>query len=53
MKFIVDAQLPRLLAVRLRELGQEATHTLELDAGNRTQDETPSPVSQRASMRSW
>jgi hypothetical protein len=40
MKFIVDAQLPRLLAIRLRELGQEATHTLDLDAGNRTQDNT-------------
>jgi hypothetical protein len=40
MKFIVDAQLPRLLAIRLRELGHEATHTLDLDAGNRTQDNT-------------
>ena len=40
MKFIVDAQLPRLLAIRLRELGQEATHTLDLDAGNRTKDDT-------------
>ncbi len=40
MKFIVDAQLPRLLAIRLRELGHEATHTLDLDAGNRTQDDT-------------
>ena len=38
MNFLVDAQLPRLLAVRLKELGQSARHTLDLDAGNRTPD---------------
>ena len=38
MNFLVDAQLPRLLAVRLNELGQNARHTLDLDAGNRTHD---------------
>jgi predicted nuclease of predicted toxin-antitoxin system len=38
MKFLVDAQLPRLLAVRLNELGQNARHTLDLPAGNRTTD---------------
>lgn len=38
MRFIVDAQLPRRLAIRLRELGHEAWHTLELPAGNRTTD---------------
>ena len=32
MNFPVDAQLPRLLAVRLRELGQRARHTLDLPA---------------------
>ncbi len=38
MNFLVDAQLPRLLAIRLRELGQTARHTLDLSAGNRTSD---------------
>lgn len=38
MKFLVDAQLPRLLAVRLNELGQQATHTLDLPDGNSTKD---------------
>ncbi|MCX6875706.1 MAG: DUF5615 family PIN-like protein [Verrucomicrobia bacterium] len=38
MNFMVDAQLPRLLAVRLNELGQAARHTLDLSAGNRTSD---------------
>ena len=40
MNFLVDAQLPRLLAVRLNELGQSAQHTLDLSAGNRTSDRT-------------
>ena len=39
MNFLVDAQLPRLLAIRLRELGQSARHTLDLSAGNRTSDQ--------------
>jgi predicted nuclease of predicted toxin-antitoxin system len=39
MNFLVDAQLPRLLAIRLRELGQTARHTLDLSAGNRTSDQ--------------
>lgn len=39
MKFLVDAQLPRRLASRLREAGHEATHTLDLPRGNRTTDE--------------
>jgi predicted nuclease of predicted toxin-antitoxin system len=38
VKFIIDAQLPRRLAVRLRELGYEAVHTLDLPRGNRTKD---------------
>ena len=38
MKFLVDAQLPRLLAFRLREAGNDAVHTLDLSAGNRTTD---------------
>lgn len=36
MKFLVDAQLPRLLAIRLNELGHSSLHTLELPTGNRT-----------------
>lgn len=38
MKFLVDAQLPRLLAIRLNELGHDARHTLDLADGNRTPD---------------
>jgi len=38
MKFLVDAQLPRRLVARLRELGFEAIHTLDLPSGNRTPD---------------
>ncbi len=38
MKFLIDAQLPRRLADWLRGAGYEAVHTLELPAGNRTQD---------------
>ena len=40
MNFLIDAQLPRLLAVRLRELGHDASHTLDLEEGNRTSDQT-------------
>lgn len=38
MKFLVDAQLPRILAVRLSERGHAAQHTLDLADGNRTPD---------------
>ena len=38
MKFIVDAQLPRRLARELAVFGHDAVHTLDLPAGNRTQD---------------
>ena len=38
MKFLVDAQLPRLLVSRLRDLGFEAIHTLDLPMGNGTPD---------------
>jgi predicted nuclease of predicted toxin-antitoxin system len=40
MNFIVDAQLPRSLAIRLAEYGHTARHTLDLTDGNRTQDDT-------------
>ena len=39
MRFLVDALLPRLLAIRLNELGHSAQHTLDLADGNRTPDE--------------
>jgi predicted nuclease of predicted toxin-antitoxin system len=39
MKFIVDAQLPRLLARELAASGHDAVHTLDFPAANRTQDQ--------------
>ena len=44
MNFLVDAQLPRLLAIRLCELGHNSCHTLDLDSGNRTPDSTISAM---------
>lgn len=38
MKFVVDAHLPRRLAYRLREMGYDTLHTLDLPNGNRTTD---------------
>lgn len=38
MNFLIDAQLPRRLAWRLREAGHNALHTLDLPGGNRTPD---------------
>ncbi|MEI7927757.1 MAG: DUF5615 family PIN-like protein [Verrucomicrobiales bacterium] len=38
MKFLVDAQLPRLLSIRPNELGQQAGHTFDLPEGNATTD---------------
>ncbi len=38
MKFLVDAQLPRRLAIRLSEAGHDALHTLDLPNANRTTD---------------
>jgi len=39
MRFLVDAQLPRVLAVEVRLLGHEALHTSELPEANATPDE--------------
>ncbi len=47
MKFLIDAQLPRRLASRLREAGHEATHTLDLPLGNRTPDTVINELSTR------
>jgi predicted nuclease of predicted toxin-antitoxin system len=38
MKFLVDAQLPRRLAIWLRATGFDAVHTLDLPLGNKTPD---------------
>jgi predicted nuclease of predicted toxin-antitoxin system len=38
MKFVVDAQLPRRMALWLREHGHDALHTLDLPDENRTSD---------------
>jgi predicted nuclease of predicted toxin-antitoxin system len=38
VKFIVDAQLPRALAVRLVHLGHEAIHVKDLPRGGDTSD---------------
>ena len=47
MKFLVDAQLPRRLATRLREEGHEVVHTLDLPLGNRTPDSVINELSVR------
>ena len=39
MKFLVDAQLPRLLADWLAGAGHDAVHTLDLPRANRTPDD--------------
>jgi predicted nuclease of predicted toxin-antitoxin system len=38
VKFLVDAHLPRRLVHRLRQIGHDAVHTLDLPQGNRTTD---------------
>ena len=47
MRFLIDAQLPRRLAHRLRQEGFEVIHTLDLPLGNRTPDGTISDLSAR------
>jgi predicted nuclease of predicted toxin-antitoxin system len=38
MKFLIDAQLPRMLCDWLREQGHDVLHTSDLPNGNRTSD---------------
>lgn len=38
MKFLVDAQLPRRLSHRLKDIGHDSVHTFDLPDGNRTPD---------------
>jgi predicted nuclease of predicted toxin-antitoxin system len=47
MKFLVDAQLPRRLAWKLREAGYDTLHTLDLPDGNKTQDEEINRLSEQ------
>jgi predicted nuclease of predicted toxin-antitoxin system len=47
MKFLIDAQLPRRLASRLRDAGHDAIHTLDLPLGNRTPDSAINDLSSR------
>jgi len=48
MKFIVDAQFPRALAKRLKELGHDAKHTWGLEDSNRTPDTDIARIADRA-----
>ncbi len=45
MRFLVDAQLPRRLALRLRDIGHDVVHTLELAEQNRTTDQQITEIS--------
>ena len=45
MNFLVDAHLPRHLALLLRECGYDAIHTLDLAEGNRTTDSRINEIS--------
>ena len=47
MNFLVDAQLPRRLAYRLRDAGHDALHTLDLPKMNRTTDTEINEISAR------
>jgi predicted nuclease of predicted toxin-antitoxin system len=47
MKFIIDAQLPRRLAIWLSEKGFDAIHTLDLPDKNSTSDSEISALSIR------
>ena len=49
MNFLVDAHLPRRLALRLRERGHNAVHTLDLPRANRTLDREINEISMRES----
>lgn len=47
MRFLIDAQLPRRLAYRLREARHDAVHTLDLPNGNRTTDTEINRISEQ------
>jgi predicted nuclease of predicted toxin-antitoxin system len=45
VKFLIDAHLPHCLCALLAQHGHDATHTLNLSAGNRTKDSVISQIS--------
>ena len=45
MKFLVDAQLPRRLAMLLQQMGHDALHTLDLPLANHTPDKAITDLS--------
>ncbi|MBI3189334.1 MAG: DUF5615 family PIN-like protein [Ignavibacteriales bacterium] len=47
MKFIVDAQLPKVLSELLVQFGFDSIHTIELPKRNATDDEEVSAISMR------
>ena len=47
MKFLIDAQLPRRLALQLAALGHDVVHTLDLPLANRTPDQAILEVAAR------
>lgn len=47
MNFLVDAQLPRRLAYRMRDFGHDVLHTLDLPLRNRTPDSAIKELSLR------
>jgi predicted nuclease of predicted toxin-antitoxin system len=49
VKFLVDAHLPRRLVFRLRAVGYDAIHTLDLPNRNRTSDQDILAVAARES----
>ena len=49
MNFLFDAQLPRRLAVCLREQGHDTIHTLDLPRANKTHDQEINELSVRES----
>jgi predicted nuclease of predicted toxin-antitoxin system len=46
MKFLVDAHLPRRLALAINGAGHDALHTLDLPDGNRTTDKQINTLSE-------
>jgi predicted nuclease of predicted toxin-antitoxin system len=47
VKCLVDARLPRRLCASLVQHGHDATHTLDLPAGNKTKDPLINQLSER------
>jgi predicted nuclease of predicted toxin-antitoxin system len=47
VKFLIDAQLPRLLSNWLNSTGHDSIHTLDLPDGNRTSDIDISEIAER------